>query len=218
MLGSLIIATFALRVVSSLFLGGGRPMTAVLPLATLTPRSRRSQGSRTRLARLGDRPPVLPAGGLDVPDVLPQRAERREPIRRRSARHSPSTATGTFFGQAPGPVPGRRCSTRSGQASGSTLIVLTLAVPGRVRTVDQAGPQVDRRDVLLPVDEDVAAGGGPTADLPVREEHPFPRQRMAAGHPLHRDEPADCRLDDALVPRRSAAGDHGSGLDRRRRC
>ena len=43
--------------------------------------------------------------------------------------------------------------------------------PGRVRPVDPAGEEVDRRDVLLPVHQDAAGRRRAPADLPDRQEH-----------------------------------------------
>ena len=75
-----------------------------------------------------------------------------------------------FFGATSGASPWPALINSAYASIGSTILVLLLAIPGGLRPVDQAGPQVVRRDVLLPVHQDAAGGGRAAADLPHRAE------------------------------------------------
>ena len=120
------------------------------------------------LAGLGHRPALLLPVALDGADLAATARPTPRPTRRSSARAAdPRRLPGLLRrvdGTSPWPplinsLTASVVSTHPGAAAGH---------PGGVRAVDPAGAQVDRRDVLLPLDEDAAGGGRPAADLPDR--------------------------------------------------
>ena len=117
-----------------------------------------------------------------------------------SSRRSPWRATGSSSGAAPGRARGRTCSTRSTASVISTILVLVLAIPAAYAL--SVRPVKKWTDVMffflstkmLPI----VAGL-----LPIylfAEKSVLLEQHLVPDHPVHRDEPADRGLDDAVVP------------------
>ena len=214
-IGTIIIATLALRTVSSLF----REET---PDERITERGRRQRRRTQHGGRRGAKP-AGPGGSawacwpgssascsssraVDGADLLPLRAD---------AATNPPSCRAADPGRLPGVLRrGRRASpwpslvnSPDRQRAVRRVLVLLLAIPAAYAL--SIRPVRKWTDVMffflstkmLPV------GRGPAADLPVRPEQRPAGQHLAAGHPLHVDEPADRRVDDAVLPRRGAGGD-----------
>ncbi|CAA9231021.1 MAG: Various polyols ABC transporter, permease protein 2, partial [uncultured Blastococcus sp.] len=167
-------------------------------------------------ARLADRHPVRHPGAVDGADVVPQRRGRRDQPaldpRATDHRRLPGVLRRRYRRQS--------LAVPAQLAHGERGLHGDRAAPGDprcLRAVDQAGAQVDRRDVLLPVHPDAADRGRAAADLPVRAVHRPAGQHLAAHRPVHGHEPADRGVDDAVVPGRGPRGDPRGGVDGRRR-
>ncbi|CAA9273685.1 MAG: Various polyols ABC transporter, permease protein 2, partial [uncultured Blastococcus sp.] len=167
--------------------------------------------------RLADRHPVRRPRAVDGAHVLPQRGGRRDQpavdLRPADDRRVPGVLR-RRHGRQPLAVAAQLAHRQRGVHGDRAA----AGHPGRLRAVDQAGAQVDRRDVLLPVHPDAADRGRTAAHLPVRPVQRTAGQHLAAHRPVHRDEPADRRVDDALLPGRGARRDPRGGVGGRRRA
>ena len=107
-----------------------------------------------------------------------------------------------FFGASSGASPWPPLINSATASIVSTILVILLAIPAAYALVGQADQEVDRCDVLLPVHQDAARRCRPVAALHLRQisrpagQHQLPVD-LVYGH-----EPADCGLDDAVLPRR----------------
>ena len=132
-IGSLIIATFALRVVSSLFARrrlmtdrSGRGVRSTAP--TRRPVARSGHGDALLGSSPGDRRALRHPGVLDGPDLVPQRGRRQH---QPAGIAAPLTLDGYrhFFGQGTGTSPWPYLANSITASVLSTLLVLALAIP-----------------------------------------------------------------------------------------
>ena len=195
-IGTIIIATFALRTVSTLFReeewtmsstpdvgpDPGDPHSAGRPRGDRTS-ARRHPSSASRMAgRLSS------SSCRSLWMLLTSFHSESDAATNPPSVAAPLTLQGyrEFFGESSGASPWPSLANSLTASVLSTILVLLLAIPGGVRAVDPPGSQVDRRHVLLPLHQDAPGRRRPPADLPVRAAGRAARQHLAAQHPLHR--------------------------------